>query len=274
MLDDSSSRILAEVAEALFDSGGLDVICSAVASGRLAADSTAPVVEALSGGNRATASAVQRLQSLWRGAASTSSGRELAAALRVAGAMATLQTSRRGRVEVVWTGPGVAGSHLRATREVMREILRDASEEILAVGYWIAASKDSQGIIEEFIHSMAAAVARGIVVTLIMDERIRPDGRDNRSVLHDAWPVGVARPRLLTWRLPTTAPHLKLHAKVLVADRRDALVTSANLTSQAMDRNMEMGMRTGRPQAGLIADHFRRLEAAGILVPFPDSVGA
>jgi phosphatidylserine/phosphatidylglycerophosphate/cardiolipin synthase-like enzyme len=52
---------------------------------------------------------------------------------------------------------------------------------------------------------------------------------------------------------------------VLVADRNDALVTSANLTSYAMDRNMEMGVRVvGRP-AATIAKHFDLLTACGIL---------
>jgi phosphatidylserine/phosphatidylglycerophosphate/cardiolipin synthase-like enzyme len=61
---------------------------------------------------------------------------------------------------------------------------------------------------------------------------------------------------------------LKLHAKVLVADRGDALVTSANLTSYAMDRNMEMGARIiGQPAAD-IARHFDLLEAYGVLEPY------
>ncbi|MCK6475942.1 MAG: DISARM system phospholipase D-like protein DrmC [Phycisphaerales bacterium] len=274
MLNEFTSRMLAEVASALFDAGGLDEVYSAVASGRLSPDSTAPVVEALSGGSLAAAAAIQRLQALWRGEGSLCSGPEVAAALRVAGSMAALHATRSGGVQVVWTGPDVIGSHLRATREVVREIVRKASEDILVVGYWITANKEAQGIIEEFIRELAAAVVRDVEVTIIVDERVRPDGRDNRSVLWRTWPAGVQHPRLLTWRLPSEDPHLKLHAKVLVADRRDALVTSANLTSQAMDRNIEMGVRVGQSHAELIADHFRRLEAAGILVPFTDSMGS
>jgi len=34
----------------------------------------------------------------------------------------------------------------------------------------------------------------------------------------------------------------KLHAKVIVADRRDALVTSANLTQAGLLANLEMGV--------------------------------
>ena len=57
-------------------------------------------------------------------------------------------------------------------------------------------------------------------------------------------------------------------AKVMVADANDALVTSANLTWYAMDRNIEMGIRvTGHP-AAVIASHIRLLDQNEILQGF------
>ena len=53
-----------------------------------------------------------------------------------------------------------------------------------------------------------------------------------------------------------------------MADGKDALVTSANLTFYAMDRNMEMGVRVVGASASSIADHFHRLINAGILENF------
>jgi phosphatidylserine/phosphatidylglycerophosphate/cardiolipin synthase-like enzyme len=167
--------------------------------------------------------------------------------------------------QVVWTGPKVEGSFLRSTREVLREILRGAQRDLLVIGYWIAARDEGEGIIEEVIASLAAAVQRGVNLVVIMDERQRGDGRDNRQVLLEAWPGAVALPRILTWRLPPDDRHLKLHAKVLVADGKDALVTSANLTFYAMDKNMEMGVRVVGVPASSIADHFYRLIDTGIL---------
>ena len=133
------------------------------------------------------------------------------------------------------------------------------------VGYWIAARDDGEGIIEELIAALAEAVARGVTMTVIIDERVRADGRDNRGILVSAWPVGLALPKILTWRLPVGDQHLKLHAKVLVSDRRDALVTSANLTFYAMDRNMEMGVRIVGGPAADIARHFDLLARGGVL---------
>ena len=175
------------------------------------------------------------------------------------------------RAEVVWSGPKVEHSYLRATREVVRELLREATSELLVVGYWIAAHDEGEGIIEEFIVSLAAAVARGVTTRVVFDERVRPDGRDNRQVLVSAWPDGVRLPELLTWRLPHGDQHLKLHAKVLVADKRDALVTSANLTFYAMDRNMEMGARLIGSPATEIARHFELLTIRGVLEPFAEA---
>jgi phosphatidylserine/phosphatidylglycerophosphate/cardiolipin synthase-like enzyme len=55
----------------------------------------------------------------------------------------------------------------------------------------------------------------------------------------------------------------KMHAKVLVADARDALVSSANLTRHGFERNVELGLRvTGKP-AGAVSDIFERLLISG-----------
>jgi cardiolipin synthase len=57
-----------------------------------------------------------------------------------------------------------------------------------------------------------------------------------------------------------------LHAKVIVVDDQVALVGSANLTSRAMESNLECGIliRSG-PQPRAIRDHITGLYAAGLL---------
>jgi len=153
---------------------------------------------------------------------------------------------------------------------VIRELLRGASHDLLVIGYWIAARDDGDGIIEEIIVLLKEAVHREVRVTVILDERQRADARDNRLILVDAWPQGAPLPAILTWKLPANDQYLKLHAKVLVADGGDALVTSANLTSYAMDRNIEMGVRVKGPPAKAISDHFRRLITSGVLTPYDE----
>jgi phosphatidylserine/phosphatidylglycerophosphate/cardiolipin synthase-like enzyme len=141
------------------------------------------------------------------------------------------------------------------------------------VGYWIGARDDGEGIVEEVIALLAEAVERGVSTTVVIDERARRNGRDNRDILLSLWPRGATRPEILTWHLPPDDQHLKLHAKTLVADRHDALITSANLTSYALGRNMEMGVRiVGRP-AFDIARHFDLLACGGILEPYLENQG-
>lgn len=261
---------LAELARAIADAAGLESVCGALEAGRLSRESTAATRAAVAGGNARIESHLRSLQDVWSGAGPDLSGPALALVLRTSIAAVAALRRQVPSTQVVWTGPKVEGSFLRATREVVRELLRGAQAELLVVGYWIAARDDGEGIIEEVIASLADAVTRGLTVSVVVDERIRPDGRDNRRILVSVWPVGVALPKILTWRLPPGDEHLKLHAKLLVADRRDALVTSANLTSYAMDRNMEMGVRIVGQPAVDIARHFDLLEAAGILEPYED----
>jgi cardiolipin synthase A/B len=265
--DDLSARI-AEVGLELADISGLEDICSALESGRLRSDSTAPVRAAVAGGSPIAERLIWSLQQLWQ--SSTISGDALAVVLRASVATANACRRQLTATQVVWTGPKVEGSFLRSTRVVIRELLRGASHDLVVIGYWIAARDDGDGIIEEIIVLLKEAVYRGVRVTVILDERQRADARDNRLILVDAWPQGAPLPAILTWKLPATDQHLKLHAKVLVADGGDALVTSANLTSYAMDRNIEMGVRVKGPPAMAISDHFRRLITSGVLTPYDE----
>ena len=268
MAAENDSVRLAEIALALTDASGLETVCSALEGGGLSREATAATRAAVAGGNATVESCLRSLQEVWTRAGSALSAEAIALLLRTSVASVAAFRRRVPATQVAWTGPKVEGSFLRATREVVREILREARMELLVVGYWIAARDDGEGIIEEIIDSLAEAVGRGVSVTVIVDERLRPDGRDNRRILMSAWPPRVTRPKILTWRLPPDDQHLKLHAKVLVADRRDALITSANLTSYAMDRNMEMGVRIIGHPALDIARHFDLLAGRGVLEPY------
>jgi len=261
---------LAALAQAIADAAGLESVCGALDMGQLSRESTAATRAAVAGGNAGVERHLRSLQDAWSSAGPDLSGPALALVMRTSIAAVAAFRRQVPSTQVVWTGPKVEGSFLRATREVVRELLRGAQAELLVVGYWIAARDDSEGIIEEVIASLADAVTKGLTVSFVIDERIRSDGRDNRRVLLSVWPDGVALPKILTWRLPPGDEHLKLHAKLLVADRRDALVTSANLTSYAMERNIEMGVRIVGQPAVDIARHFDLLESDGILEPYDD----
>jgi phosphatidylserine/phosphatidylglycerophosphate/cardiolipin synthase-like enzyme len=266
-MDDSANRV-AMLAKELMDMIALEGVCDALESGRLGQDSTGSIRSAISQGSSEIEMSISKLQEIWGSSLSKVSGYDLAMSLQVAAAAIHTERESSAKVQVVWTGPEVEGSYVRATREVVREIVRSAKAEVIVVGYWLAGRDDGDGIIEELVQLLADAVSRGVVLTMILDERQRSDGTDNRKVLSDLWPPAVRLPRLLTWRLPPGEKHLKLHAKVIVADDRDALVTSANLTWHAMDRNIEMGIRIMGGAALVIAKHLRLLDRSGILQSF------
>lgn len=59
-----------------------------------------------------------------------------------------------------------------------------------------------------------------------------------------------------------------MHVKCAVADCRQLLLSSANLTESALTLNMELGILiTGGPQPAAVDAHFGQLVANGLLVP-------
>lgn len=59
-----------------------------------------------------------------------------------------------------------------------------------------------------------------------------------------------------------------MHVKCVVRDRCEILITSANLTSAALDRNMELGaLIESGSVAAVVERHFDDLIDARILVP-------
>ena len=60
-----------------------------------------------------------------------------------------------------------------------------------------------------------------------------------------------------------------MHVKCLIADRRLALISSANLTDYALEANMELGLLVGGVIPGRLAAHFDQLVLRGELVSAP-----
>lgn len=262
---------LAEIAAALQDAGAVDAVCHALHSRDLNLASSPVRHSAIAAGNGVVETKLRDLQDLWRRFPDLSST-ALALALQSAAAAQNAERQRAARTEVVWTGPCAETSYLRATRQVVLDLVRVAHTDLLVVGYWIASNSDPSGIIPKIIKELSVAKRRGVLVKVVLDQTALPNGGKNRDQFLSLWPHGLEPPTLLTWRGTTNDAHLKLHAKVIVADRKDALVTSANLTMHGMELNMEMGFRvTGEP-ATSIATHFDLLMDKGILQSFGDDI--
>ncbi len=168
------------------------------------------------------------------------------------------------RLELVWTGPhSPANIHTRTTASVLREMIEHARFRILVVSYDLTRDNDlSAGVIQ----ALATSRAAGRRVTVALHD----DGENFRYVT-ELWPRMVPLPRLLRWVGVQGNPMAKLHAKLVVVDSADLLITSANLTFHGLDQNIEIGVRIRGRFATEVERHFGNLEAEGVLIPYREA---
>src|SRR5690606_20860954 len=136
-----------------------------------------------------------------------------------------------------------------------------AKRSVLLLSYsvWLKQAK-----VNGVLQRLADLSASGVDVAWIFDARYE-NGHNIRELARH-WPPGHRRPTAYSWE-NLDDEIAKLHAKVLIVDDHDALVTSANLTGHGLTSNVEVGLRVqGRPAADLAA-HLRRLIAAGTFAP-------
>jgi hypothetical protein len=209
---------------------------------------------------------LDRMLSILR-AWSEAGGSEQLLATAVAGQLQIrLSVENRGpRCELVWTGDTPAGAGVRSTLPVVKEMLGWATRSVFVVSYslWIGT-----GDAGDVVDRLAELSSSGVDITFVLDRRYQ-DGWNIRQ-LQQRWPAQRRRPSVYSWQDEADAI-AKLHAKVLIVDRRDLLITSANLTGHGMRHNLEFGLRVlGRP-AEDAAVHLDGLIRAGVFeeVPWP-----
>ncbi len=109
------------------------------------------------------------------------------------------------------------------------------------------------------IAALDAAGRRGVHVSMVLESSEMLEGGGGalaylRYRIYE-WPVDQREP-----------PDAKLHAKAVIIDSRDVLLTSANMTSAAYDRNIELGVLCrGGGVAAQVQRHFDALIARGVL---------
>jgi phosphatidylserine/phosphatidylglycerophosphate/cardiolipin synthase-like enzyme len=123
--------------------------------------------------------------------------------------------------------PGIA----RPTEQVVRQMIEAARTEIILLGYELTD--------RILIGVLAAAAGRGASVILICDR-----GRGTATRVLEAWPTYTPPPRIFHDRERTDgAMYASMHAKCLLVDSSDLLVTSANFTFHGLHGNVEIGVR-------------------------------
>ena len=172
--------------------------------------------------------------------------------------------------QLVWSGPHDAHQPVRDTRAVLDELFARADAHVLVATYAIHKGRQSLG-------SLAARMRErpSLVVDLYTDLK----GHDETDAAaewlarfrREHWPGDVRLPSI--WYAPATvdrAAHTSLHAKCVVIDARWALVTSANFTGAAQERNFEAGVLLDhRALARTLVGQFQGLRDRGMFREMP-----
>lgn len=187
---------------------------------------------------------------------------QLADSLEVA-SFSAQQVTQLPRAELVWTGPISGHPTARKTYQVLNEMLRHASSKVLIVGYSLFLRGN---LANSLMVELGQLSSRGVQVVFIVDRRYSGWGGDEgegHSIrqIQQTWPPNTPRPDIFSWASDEDESS-KLHAKVLLVDDRDLLVTSANLTGAGMETNLELGVRLQGETARNCADHFAGLIAS------------
>jgi len=169
-------------------------------------------------------------------------------------ALAAAKRTRREleKVDLSWTGPVQFSVEGRSTVSVVEEMLKIAKKTITVVGYSV--TKDARNIID----LLSAAMKNNVMVIIVIHH---DESNDNIEVMKRLWTY-EKKPSIYT-RIPgKNDVYFKIHAKMIVVDSEDLLVTSANLTWHGMSNNLEVGLRvrgkTAEKAQGLVDDLIQR----------------
>jgi len=191
-------------------------------------------------------------------------GQAVALALEAAVAAVTA-LRRRETTELVWTGPDPDGARWRRMDQALLEVCAAARSRLILTTF-------SSSPRRELLDALADAVARRVTVWIVLEtkhesgDELRHDGvaafrdRLGKSVTLYSWPAKN--------RVSDAYGHVGLlHAKVAVADESMALVSSANLSGAALERNIEAGVLVrGGAIPGTLRGHLEGLVRDKVLV--------
>ncbi len=149
-------------------------------------------------------------------------------------------------VELLWAGPSPAEQiPARRIDQVLYDLIANAKRDILLVTF--AAAK-----IERLTGALLKAIQRGVVAKLILEFEQSSEGQLSYDALKAFPPALIAAAEVYHWPVEKRERNQagrpgKLHAKVAIADDT-ALISSANLTDDAFNRNLEIGVMVQNPR--------------------------
>lgn len=175
-------------------------------------------------------------------------------------------------MDLVLSGPDLPGLPTGDTAATMHAMIAAAEHEVLLVGY---AVHNGRQVFAPLADRMAAHPSLRVMFCLDISRDWADTtlasllvSRFAHEFLADHWPWPTLPDLYYDPRSLDESRERRscLHAKCVVVDRRVALVTSANFTAAAQERNIEVGVLLRQEQlAGRLHDYFHGLIAHGLL---------
>lgn len=168
-------------------------------------------------------------------------------------------------VELLWSGPSPANQiPARRIDQVIYDLINTAQHEVLLVTF--AAYK-----VKHLTDALTAALQRGVKVRMILEFEEDSKGQLSKDAVN-AFPAEIlSLAEIYYWPIEKRELNAfgkpgKLHAKAAVIDGQ-ALISSANLTEDAFNRNLELGaLFVGGEAVENLKTHLDSLIASQILV--------
>ena len=156
-----------------------------------------------------------------------------------------LQDEKIKSTSLVWTSPIFFHEDADKTDQVITDLLLKAKTSITIVGYAMTSDK----YVEEIFNILQQNVNINKINTKFIWEQAEKQkihGKKQPSVkeiIRKNWDEKITFPKIYTYNQDRSS----LHAKVLIIDSKEILITSANMTGRGMKRNLEMGLlHTGK----------------------------
>lgn len=168
-------------------------------------------------------------------------------------------------LELVWTGREGAGTESRDTSRVLPEMFLRAEKRVLVAGF---AFYEASNIFAP-LHGRALL---GVDVEFFI--HVDGTGKDAKmspeNFFTHTWPWRDVTPRLYyDTRADDADGSSTMHAKCVVVDDREVLITSANFTGRAQHTNVELGVHViDRPFAERVSGQWRALVTGGFFRRF------
>ena len=149
-----------------------------------------------------------------------------------------LSEKAREQVQLVWTGPDLNQIPVRRSEQILLELINSAKTSLFIVSFVLVNIPKVEEAIRE-------AIDRGVDVRMLLESEDK-EGTDNFRVTVERIYHDIPGLTLYIWprehRESVDGGFARVHAKCVVVDKTCAFITSANLTSTALEKSIEMGM--------------------------------